>query len=316
MKEAPKDRIGRVLRAESGRYTVQSGTLSVPCQLRGRLKKEKLGRTRNLVVGDEVRFILTGSGGAQDSEGVIEEILPRRNMISRLASGKSRKEQILMANLDLIFLVMAIREPGFAGILLDRFLVACEHRRLEAHICLNKCDLDDGHEADQLMAPYCKAGYKTYCLSALERRGLDELKSSMTDQVSFFLGPSGAGKSTILAAIQPGLELATQTVSRGSGMGRHTTTRTELHPLDFGGHVADSPGVREFGLWGVADMQLAGCFPEFRGFLGACRFPNCSHSHEPNCAVIEALRDGYIDAGRHESYLRILAEIRAGDLTF
>ncbi len=316
MKEAPKVMTGRVLRAESGRYTVQSGELTLPCQLRGRLKKEKLGRTRNLVVGDEVRFILTGAVGARDSEGVIEEILPRRNMISRLASGKSRKEQILMANLDLIYLVMAIREPGFAGILLDRFLAACEHRRLETRICLNKCDLDYGHEAEQLLAPYRKAGYETHCLSALDGRGLDELKASMTNQVSFFLGPSGAGKSTILAAIQPGLELATQTVSRGSGMGRHTTTRTELHPLDFGGYVADSPGVREFGLWGVEDMKLAGYFPEFREYLGACRFPDCSHSHEPDCAVLEALSQGLIDAGRHESYLRILGEIREGDLNF
>jgi len=316
MKEANKDCVGRVLRAESGRYTVQSGKLILPCQLRGRLKKEKLGRTRNLVVGDEVRFILTGSTGAEDSEGVIEEIMPRRNMISRLASGKRRKEQILMANLDLIYLVMAIREPGFASILLDRFLVACEHRRLKVRICLNKCDLDDGHEADRLLAPYRKAGYQTHCLSALEGRGLEELKSTMSDQVSFFLGPSGAGKSTILAGIQPGLELATQAVSRGSGMGRHTTTRTELHPLDFGGHVADSPGVREFGLWGVEDMQLAGYFPEFREYLGACRFPNCSHSHEPDCAVLEALEAGHIAAGRHGSYLRILGEIREGDLNF
>ncbi len=307
---------GRVVRAESGRFTVVAGGLTVPCRLRGRLKKEKLGRKRNLVVGDEVRIRLTGPEGALDSEGVVEEILPRRNMISRLAAGKRRQEQILMANLDRIFLVMSVREPTFAAILLDRFLAAVEHRKLEAHICMNKCDLDPGGEAEAALEPYRKAGYECHILSAVEERGLEELVAAMKGRVSFFLGPSGAGKSTLLAAIQPGLELATQTVSRGSGMGRHTTTRTELHALDFGGYVADSPGVREFGLWGVEARELAACFPEFRELLGTCRFPDCSHSHEPDCAVLEALGEGRLDASRHSSYLRILEEIDAGDLTF
>jgi ribosome biogenesis GTPase len=307
---------GRIIRAESGHFIVQTDNLIVPCRLRGRIKKEKLRRKRNVVVGDIVKILMTGPLDAPEREGVIEEVLPRRNMLSRLAAGKSRKEQILMANLDLVFLVMSVREPVFSPLLLDRFLAAVEHRKLEARICLNKCDLDPGGEAEAQMEPYLDVGYRVHFLSALEEKGLAELKESMRDKVSLFLGPSGAGKSTLLTTIQPGLKLARLSVSRGSGMGRHTTTRTELHALDFGAYVADSPGVREFWLWDVNPRDLAACFPEFHNYLGECRFPDCSHSHEPQCAVLEAVAEGKLDAERHRSYLRILEELNSKDSKF
>jgi len=315
---SPSDTIltGRVLQAESGRFLVGSGDIIVPCVLRGRIKKEALGRKRNVVVGDEVRFMLLGSPDNPESDGVIEELLPRRNLLSRLAAGKSRKEQILMANLDRLFLIVSVKEPAFVPGLLDRFLVAAEHRRLSAWICMNKCDLDEAGRIEAKLAPYRVAGYPVLETSALSGRGLINLIAAMKDRTSLFLGPSGAGKSTLLAAIQPELKLATRSVSRATGKGRHTTTRTQLHPLDFGGFIADSPGVREFGLWGIKMEELAACFPEFRDFLGNCRFPNCSHSHEPDCGILEAVERGDLDAGRHSSYVKMLNDLKSGGILF
>jgi len=302
---------GRVVRAESGRFLVATSRALVPCGLRGRIKKEKLGRKRNVVVGDEVRILLIGPLAEPGREGVIEAILPRRNLLSRHAAGRSRKEQILMANLDRLVLLMSMREPEFSPYLLDRFLVAAEHRGLGALICLNKVDLASPQEAESLLAPYRAAGYEGLVLCAREGRGLHALRAALRDRVSLLLGPSGTGKSTLLAALQPQLDLSTRSVSRASGLGRHTTTRTELHGLDFGGFLADSPGLREFGLWGLDPRALADCFPEFRPYLGACHYPDCSHAHEPGCAVLDALASGALSASRHASYIQILEEVEA-----
>ena len=171
-------------------------------------------------------------------------------------------------------------------------------------------DLVPPGRVEALAGPYLRAGYPVLPVSALAGRGLEPLREAMADRLSLFLGPSGTGKSTLLQALQPGLEIATQSVSRGSGQGRHTTSSTELHPLDGGGFVADSPGVREFELWGMEPQDLADCFPEFRREGPLCRFPNCSHSHEPGCGLREAVQAGRVDAGRYENYQKILASLR------
>jgi len=304
---------GRVLRAASGRFLVGDGEQVIPCHLRGRIKKERQRRVRNVVPGDLVLVRLTGALPRPESEGVIEEVLPRSSQLSRTSPG-GRREQVLMANPERIFVVMATREPAFNARLLDRFLVAIENQNLEAVICLNKCDLASPAERVSMISPYRAAGYPALMLSALTGEGVPRLADAMAGRLSLFLGPSGSGKSSLLQRIQPGLEIATRAVSGASGKGRHTTSVTELHPLDRGGYVADSPGVREFGLWGLDERDLAGCFPEFRPHLGTCRFPDCTHSHEPDCGLRRAAEERAFDPRRYESYLRILESLREGDL--
>ncbi len=307
---------GRVLRAESGRFLVDDGDQVVPCSLRGRIRKERKRQVRNVVVGDRVLIRLTGPLPNPESEGVIEELLPRTSQLSRATAGGGRREQVLMANLDRVFVVMSTREPDFNPRLLDRFLVAIGHQELEAAICLNKCDLAGPAERVAMVTSYRAAGYSILMTSALTGEGLARLGEEMRGRSSFFLGPSGSGKSSLLERIQPGLEIATRSVSQATGKGRHTTSYTELHSLDGGGYVADSPGVREFGLWGIDEHALAACFPEFRPHLGACRYPNCTHSHEPDCALKAAVEERAVDERRFESYLRILESIREGKLSF
>lgn len=303
-------REGRVLRAESGRFIVHDGGICVPCRLRGKIKKQDRRQVRNVVPGDLVVFSLTGPAGDQAAEGVIEQLQPRQSQLSRAASGQGRREQVLMANLGRVFLVVSLHEPDFNARLLDRFLVAVEQQELEAVICLNKMDLAADGEETSCLDAYRRAGYTCLELSAVSGRGLEDLRAEMTDRISLFLGPSGSGKSTLLECLQPDLDIATGQVSEGSGKGRHTTTYTQLHILDFGGFVADSPGLRSFGLWGMAERDLAACFPEFRPFLGACRYADCTHSHEPSCALAEAVESGRIDASRFDSYRRILESLR------
>lgn len=307
---------GRVIRAESGRFQVETALGCVPCSLRGRIRKERKRQVRNVVVGDRVRVRLTGPAAEPTAEGVIEELMPRSSRLSRATPDGGRREQVLMANLDRVFVVMSTREPDFNPRLLDRFLVGVAHQGLDGVLVLNKCELVEGPARDALVAPYRAAGYTVLATSAETGAGLDALAAEMTGRVSLFLGPSGAGKSSLLRRLQPGLEIATRSISSSTGKGRHTTSYTELHGLDMGGWVADSPGVREFGLWGLEERELPHCFPEFEPHLGDCRYPDCSHSHEPRCGLREAVEAGEISAERFESYQRILESLREGKLGF
>lgn len=302
---------GRVLRAESGRFLVDIGEHRVPCSLRGRIRKQRLRQVRNVVVGDRVLVRLTGSLPHPEREGVIEELLPRLSQLSRAEAAGARREQVLMANLERVFVVMAAASPAFNSRLLDRFLVALAHQGLEGRLVLNKCELVGLAERLAMVLPYRTAGYGVLMTSAETGEGCERLAAAMHGRVSLFLGPSGVGKSSLLGRVQPGLELAVQEISTATGKGRHTTTATALHPLAQGGWVADSPGLREFGLWGIAPLELATCFPEFRPYLDGCRYLDCSHSHEPDCRLRAAVEERAVDARRYESYLRILETIRA-----
>ncbi len=307
---------GRVVRAESGRFLVDTPRCRVPCRLRGRIRKERRGQVRNVVVGDRVRIRLTGTVPNPESEGVIEELLERDNQISRATPDGRRREQVLMANLERVFVVMACAGPVFNPRLLDRFLVAAEHRDLDPVIVMNKWDLPEAAAVEELLPPYRTAGYRLLSTSAESGLGLEALLAEMKDRVSLFLGPSGAGKSSLLGRIQPGLEIATRSISTATGKGRHTTSYTELHGLACGGWVADSPGVREFSLWGVEERDLDHYFPEFQDHLGTCRYPDCSHSHEPSCGLRDAVEADEVDDGRYQSYLRILETVREGKTEF
>jgi ribosome biogenesis GTPase len=307
---APSTRIGTVLRARSGFYTVLAeGGSVLECRLRGRVRR---GRQSSdlAVIGDRVRFAEIGDGS-----GIIESVEPRRSRFSRRQPGPrgAWREDVIVANPDLVVAVFACDRPPPNPRLIDRFLVVVEHNELAVAIVANKTDLVTRDAIDRTFEPYERLGYRVLGTSARASAGLDELAALLAGRLSVVVGPSGVGKSTLLNAIQPGLRLATAEVSEALSKGRHTTTVAELHRLDRGGYVADTPGIRELGLWQIPPGDLAWSFVEFRPFLGQCAFNDCSHIHEPRCAVRAALEGGAISEGRYDSYRRLLTGMASID---
>jgi ribosome biogenesis GTPase len=298
--------VGRVLRSQSGQYWVRTDAGVVHCTLRGRLKRGRKARTDLVVIGDRVQLSPLPD---QPGEGVIEAVEPRHNRFARRQPGSRGryKEDVLVANLDRIFVVMACASPPPNPRLVDRFLVVAELDGLDAAIVANKVDRTGRADAERVFGPYERLGYPVFYTSATEGRGVDALRAELKDRISAFLGPSGVGKSSLLNALEPGLGLAVSEVSATLDKGRHTTRVAELHPLSGGGWVADTPGIRELASFELPREALDACFPEMRPFLGQCRFKSCTHAHEPGCAVREAVQRGAIAESRYDSYLRILA---------
>ena len=296
-------RTGIVLQTRSGRYRVQHGDSIVTCHIRGRLKKERL-YTDLVAAGDRVRWRLTRPG-----KGMIEEVLPRETQLSRLrpGPGRTRFEHVIVANPDQAVFIFAVREPTPHLRMLDRLLVIAETNDLPVLVCANKIDLlDDEDEAHRLFGVYEEIGYPVIYTSARIGQGLEEMRERLGGQLSVLSGPSGVGKSSLLNAIQPDLGLATRHLSRATGKGRHATVGVRLWPLDDGGYVADTPGLREAGLWDIEPEELAWHFVEMRPYLSDCRFSSCSHTHEPDCAVKAAVEAGVISEARYDSYCRLL----------
>jgi ribosome biogenesis GTPase len=181
---------------------------------------------------------------------------------------------------------------------------------MDAIVCVNKMDLADSRAAiEETLAPYRRMGYRCVCSSARTGEGVGDLASALAGKLSIFAGPSGSGKSSLVSCVQPGLEIAVGRVSARTGKGTHTTSHFEIHPLASGGYLGDTPGVREFGIWGVSKEKLAGFFRDFAPYRDGCRFSTCTHSHEPDCAVKDAVERGAVARGRYESYLRILESV-------
>lgn len=296
---------GTVLRARSSFYTVavDDGDV-VEARLRGRVRQHRA--TSDLaVIGDRVQLTRNADG-----TGAIEAVEPRRSRFSRRQPGPrgSWREDVLVANLDLVVAVFSVADPPPNPRLIDRFLVVAEHNEIEAIVVANKTDLSNGTHARAVFEPYRRIGYDVLYTSARSGDGVDGFSARLTGRLSVVTGPSGVGKSSLLNAVQPGLRLATADVSTSLRKGRHTTSVAELHPLRRGGHVADTPGIRELGLWQIPPDELAWCFVEFRAHLGGqCGFNDCSHIHEPRCAVRAAVEAGQISASRHDSYRRLLS---------
>lgn len=296
---------GTVLRARSGFFTVSTESGTYECQLRGRLKRERQSEDL-VVIGDEVTLTpLT------DAEGVIEDVATRRSRFSRRQPGNrgSWKEDLMVANLDQLVAVFACADPVPHVRMIDRFLVIAEHNEVPTFIVANKLDLSSVEDAEALFAPYARIGYPVVYASARTGQGVDELRDRLAGRISLVAGPSGVGKSTLLNAVQPGLNLATGAVSEALHKGRHTTTSSELLPVDgpMGGHVADSPGLRQVGLWQIPPEEIAWCYPDMRPFLGTCRFADCTHGPEPGCAITAAVTSGAISHARLDSYRRLIA---------
>jgi ribosome biogenesis GTPase / thiamine phosphate phosphatase len=292
---------GRVVRSQSGFVWVLTDRGLVQCTLRGRLKKERKARTDLAVIGDRVRIVRSEAA----SDGVIEAIAPRDNRFARRQPGGrgAYKEDVLVANLDRLFIVLACANPRPNPRLLDRFLVVAELDAIPTAIVLNKADQLE--EAPPLAA-YEALGYPLFLTSATQGSGVDALRDALAGKVNAFVGPSGVGKSSLLNAVDPALGVAVGTLRDAGGKGRHTTRVAELHAIGNGGFVADTPGIRELAAFDVPARELPRCFPEMRPHLGQCRFPDCTHAHEPDCAVRDALAAGQISSERYDSYLRIL----------
>jgi ribosome biogenesis GTPase len=296
---------GRVLTAHSGRYNVFDSDAVVACQARRRLRRPDPSWPRFPVPGDLVEWRRQERSGG--SSGIIEAVRPRRSEIAR---GRGGRKQVVVANLDQLVVVVAVHRPPLDRGLLDRLLATAESNHVPARVCLHKVDLAGAGELEPLRRLYDSLGYPVLCTSAVSGEGIEALRTALQGHISAFMGSSGAGKSRLIAALQPGLELRTGMLSERRGRGRHTTTRVDLHPTDFGALLADTPGVREFGLWDLGAAELRDLFPEFRSLQGSCRFAGCTHDHEPRCAVHASVESGDVDAGRYRSYLAILADLR------
>ena len=302
---APARLAGVILRARSGFYTVRTDDgRDVECRLRGRVKKDRQA-TDLAVIGDRVEVSLS-----PDGSGMIEEVAERSSRFSRRQPGPrgTWKEDMLVANVDQVLVVFACADPMPHLRMLDRFLVVAEHNEVRAVVVANKVDLVGLERARAVFGLYERIGYAVHYVSAREGIGIEELGERLTGRTSVVAGPSGVGKSTLLNAVQPGLRLATGEVSEALHKGRHTTTTAELHPITApgGGYVADTPGLRELGLWQIPDQELPWCFPEFVRHLGSCGFNDCSHLHEPRCAIRAAVDSGEIPPERYDSYRRLL----------
>ncbi len=327
---------GIVIKAQTGIYYVQQNGRVIECILRGKVKREFQvedgGKWRNVftdpvAVGDQVTITL-----ADGDKGAIESVMPRKTKLSRKApgsyvkmkakqtktprrlksyaaiSGPTPLEQIVVANADQLLITLSTRAPKFSPHLLDRFLVVAEAGDLGSIICVNKMDLLNDAERDELYKEtrvYEDIGYKVLYTSALEGEGVEAVAGLMKDKLSALAGPSGTGKSTLLNAIQPDLHLRTAEVSDKTHKGKHTTSNVELHPLDFGGYVVDTPGIRELGLWDVWKDEMHLFFPEISPYVTECRFSNCAHVNEQGCAVREAVAQGKIAMTRYESFLKL-----------
>lgn len=295
---------GTVVRARSGFYTVLSESCLVECRLRGRVTRDRL-ISDPVVIGDRVSFTRPSGGTA-----MIESVEDRQSRFSRRQPGPrgAWREDVIVANLDQVLVVFACADPMPHLRMVDRFLIVAEHNEIDAVIVVNKTDLCGEDGARTMFAQYEAIGYPVAYASAKERSGVDRIAERLAGRISVVTGPSGVGKSTLLNAIQPGLHLLTGDVSGSLRKGRHTTTAAELHALEAagGGWVADTPGLRELGLWAVPAGELDWCFREFRLYLGSCGFGDCRHVGEPRCAVRAALAAGDISEVRYDSYRRLL----------
>lgn len=296
------------------------GQSLVNCRLRGNYRLRGNKQTNPVAVGDQVEYLLQ-----DDGTGVISEVRDRRNYIVRKATKLSKQTHVIAANLDRLCIVATLGFPRTSTGFIDRLLVTAEAYHIPACIIFNKCDLYEEtlwEIHNQLKAIYQSAGYPVMAVSALKGDGIEEVRQAIAGQTVLFSGHSGVGKSALLNAIAPGLDLRVGEVSEWSMKGRHTTTFAEMFPLMLPGTASarptfliDTPGIKEFGMVDFSLGELSHFFPEMRRVLHDCHFANCTHRHEPHCAVKQAVDDGLISTERYNNYLAIYDQIENGNET-
>ena len=292
-----------VVRATGSWYDVLHDGETVRCRIRGRLRLKGVRSTNPVVVGDEVACEADEGG-----DYVIADILPRRNYVIRRASNLSKESHIIAANVDQALLMASLRSPETPTEFVDRFLVTCEAYKVPVTILLSKLDLQDAEAVAEFRAVYEGAGYRVLEVSVREGRGVEEVRELLAGRTTLVSGNSGVGKSTLIQAIDPSLDIRTGEISESHHKGRHTTTFSTMYPLAGGGAVIDTPGIKGFGLIDIDEAELWHYFPEMMRVAPARRFYNCTHTHEPGCAVTEAVKAGEIAWPRYESYLKIRDE--------
>lgn len=309
---------GLIIKEQSGFYWVEAEDRNTyMCELRGRLKEE--AKSSDIAaIGDRARISLRREEGTDVLMGVIEELAPRTSVLSRAlrttgkrGAGQAEREQVVIANADRALFVFSAVQPSPNLKMLDRLLVAGEKSGIKAlFIVLNKIDLESADEVDERFVVYERLGYRVLRTSALRGDGIVALKALLDDGISVFTGPSGVGKTSLLNRIQPGLGRQVKEVGRGSEEGVHTTRDSALVRLDGGGYLADTPGIRSITVWDIEPDELDAYFVDIKPFVLECKFSNCTHTDEPNCAVREAVRGGKIARRRYQHYLDLREELR------
>ena len=299
---------GLVYKSTGSWYTVKSEQGDfMECRIKGKFRMKGIKSTNPIAVGDMVDYELDENSDAVT--GTIHNIHDRKNYIVRKSVNLSKQTHIIASNIDVVFLLITINNPPTTTSFIDRFLVTAEAYGIEAILVFNKIDtFDDAMTDEQLYLQYIysEIGYKFLKVSALEKKGLDELKGMMIGKVSMFSGHSGVGKSTLVNALEPNLSLKTKNISEQSKQGQHTTTFAEMYDLSFDAKIIDTPGIKGFGIVDMEPSEVSGYFPEFFKLQDECKFNNCLHKEEPNCAVKKALEENKIAWSRYNSYLKIL----------
>jgi len=297
---------GLVVRSTGSWYSVKAEDGNTyECKLKGRFKIKGIRTTNPIAVGDYVSF----EWKDDKKIGLIHTIKDRKNYIIRKSVNLSKKSHIIASNIDQAILVITLAKPRTSTGFIDRFLITTEAYHIPAILVFNKIDLYDEQlllAKEELKSIYTKIGYTCLDVSATEGINLDKLKKIMKGKTSLFSGHSGVGKSALINALDPGKNIRVGDLSEAHAKGMHTTTFAEMHSLDFGAYIIDSPGIKEFGLIDFEKQELSHYFPEMAARLHACKFNNCTHEHEPECAIIEAVRNGEIAFSRYENYIKIL----------
>ena len=296
---------GIVIKSTGSWYDVyQDDATVVKCRLRGQFRIKGIKNTNPVVVGDRVGFIME-----EDGNGQIVDIEPRKNYIERKSTNLSKISHLIASNIDIVFLVVTLKQPRTSLGFIDRFLMAAEGFRIPVCLVFNKMDLYSDEElktVHELEKLYSKVGYEWLEYSAQNPVNKELLKERMKNRVSLFSGHSGVGKSAIVNTVEPGLNLRIGSISEAHQKGMHTTTFAQMFPLENGGFIIDTPGIKEFGLIQYSKEEVRDYFPEIRKFNNLCKFDNCTHTHEPGCNVLEAVENGEIAQSRYNNYLAIL----------
>lgn len=295
---------GVVISSTGSWYEVSTERGMLTCRIRGRLRLKGIRSTNPVVVGDRVMVEPDGDSSA------IVEILPRHNYVIRRASNLSKESHIIAANIDRALLIVTLHSPVTAREFVDRFLVTCEAYRVPVTIVLGKADMlvgDYEAEAEEFEAIYGDAGYDIIRLSSTTGEGVEQIRELLKNRTTLVAGNSGVGKSTLVGYIDPTLDIRTGEISESHHKGKHTTTFSTMYPIE-GGYIIDTPGIKGFGLIDIDSRELCRYFPEMMRLAPDCRFYNCTHTHEPGCAVRDAVEQGFVAWSRYESYLKILDE--------
>lgn len=302
---------GLVIRNTGSWYVVKTDSgLNVECKIKGNFRLKGIRSTNPVAVGDRVQISGTESGNS-----FITEIEDRKNYIIRRASNLSKQSHIIAANLDLCLLVVTVNYPETSTTFIDRFLASAEAYRVPVSIVFNKVDRyseDELRYLEGLINLYNTIGYTCYKVSALTSEGIDEIRNLLKDRITLFSGHSGVGKSTLINAILPEQHQKTKEISAAHNKGMHTTTFSEMFPVEGNGYIIDTPGIKGFGTFDMKDEEVGHYFKEIFKFSAECKYGDCTHRHEPGCAVRQAVADHYISESRYASYLNILEDKEEG----